>query len=735
MSKTRPFSAFIMLLSLLVTTLVGASLQAEAEATSAINPDPVSSWDFNEGTGFDVSGGGSNPVAGVVLGASWNLDLRAPIVNNNASLFFDGVNDRVRASGDTPLRVDDALTLAAWIYARGAGSHPDVGGIIIAKAGEYEIARFADGSLGWAVANTTPGWSWTDTNVIVPENEWTHVAFVYSAAEGLARMYVNGSEAHSMAVVGAIGDFIPAQNQFQIGARQDEDQHFDGGIDDVRFYDVALNSAEIAQLASRTSRNCSVPSAEHTTVRAAVTDLTCETVNIAAGDHFVTNIPVTHDVVVEGVGQEQTKLLADNDSVMARAFINESQQSLTLRDLAITRRFTEDDSPEGGGVINRSQASLTVENVAFFDNDWSTGTGSAIQNFGNMTVQDSLFHNNLSGNGGAIYAVGGTGAATLVDVRNSTFSNNRSTSSGGAIFAVQNVSLLVSGSTFSGNEAVDSGGAVAISGGVTGSMGNIIFRNNSAESTGGAINAVTARYAVFDSLFEDNSAVRGGGVAATNSEVGIWRSLFFNNSAVSDGGGAYFSDCGFSSVFSSTFSGNGAQTGGGAYVKQDGPCGRSDEPREAQALGVTISASTFANNRADANQGAGLYSIQAIVLQYTLFDNADDGTNCALISTSPVAHEGSGHNLFTDGGCGLLQATDIVNTDPMLGTLQDNGGFTWTHAISAESPAYQARPCAGRVGSTPLDQRGVERKLPLCDIGAFELVEYTVFLPMVSNTD
>ena len=63
-----------------------------------------------------------------------------------------------------------------------------------------------------------------------------------------------------------------------------------------------------------------------------------------------------------------------------------------------------------------------------------------------------------------------------------------------------------------------------------------------------------------------------------------------------------------------------------------------------------------------------------------------------------------GYNLSNDDGGGFLTAMgDQINTDPMLGPLQDNGGPTFTHALLTGSPAIDA----GKnftVGTT--DQRG-----------------------------
>jgi uncharacterized repeat protein (TIGR01451 family) len=61
-----------------------------------------------------------------------------------------------------------------------------------------------------------------------------------------------------------------------------------------------------------------------------------------------------------------------------------------------------------------------------------------------------------------------------------------------------------------------------------------------------------------------------------------------------------------------------------------------------------------------------------------------------------------------------------VSTDPLLGTLQDNGGLTFTHALL---PSSQAINGGDNSGCPSTDQRGVPRPQgAACDIGAYELI-------------
>jgi len=83
-----------------------------------------------------------------------------------------------------------------------------------------------------------------------------------------------------------------------------------------------------------------------------------------------------------------------------------------------------------------------------------------------------------------------------------------------------------------------------------------------------------------------------------------------------------------------------------------------------------------------------------------------------------------GYNLSSDTGGGYLNGPgDQINTDPLLGPLQDNGGPTFTHALLPGSPAIDT----GDPNFTPpplYDQRGpgfnrmVNGRI---DIGSFEV--------------
>jgi uncharacterized repeat protein (TIGR01451 family) len=85
--------------------------------------------------------------------------------------------------------------------------------------------------------------------------------------------------------------------------------------------------------------------------------------------------------------------------------------------------------------------------------------------------------------------------------------------------------------------------------------------------------------------------------------------------------------------------------------------------------------------------------------------------------TAPSANRNLIENNATSGNaCGTPYST----SDPNLGSLANNGGNTWTHALLSDSPAIDAVPVISCTVTT--DQRGVNRPQgAACDIGSYEL--------------
>jgi len=241
-----------------------------------------------------------------------------------------------------------------------------------------------------------------------------------------------------------------------------------------------------------------------------------------------------------------------------------------------------------------------------------------------------------------------------------------------------------------------SGAVFQVDSGVSLSLATLNIRFANAGGNGGAIlNNGTVNLEQVGLI--QNQAPQGGAIYNAGSLV-VHDSTFQKNSAQL--GGAVYNAPGASAFFlNSTFSGNSANSGGGVY----------DQNGTMDFSSVTL------NLNSALTDGATIYKTGATA-QISALNTIVAGTGLALCS-GPITS--NGHNLSSDNSCGFNAAGDIVNSNPALGPLQANGGFTPTHQPASNSPAVDTGDGAK---CPPADQRGSKRPSGCaCDIGAVEV--------------
>ena len=440
------------------------------------------------------------------------------------------------------------------------------------------------------------------------------------------------------------------------------------------------------------------------------------TIRLTSGD-----LVVEHGVTINGPGP--SVLTVDGNGTGRVFIIRALRKTVSISGLTIANGRVGDQQ-SGGGISNLSA---------------------------NLTLSDSAVTGNRADFGGGIYHAGGPEPATLTLV-NCTLDGNSvagvAVGQGGGIYNDGGI-VQISRSRLTGNSA---NGGASCCGRSPGGRGGAIFNDHGQvvlESTtlsdnsatrlaaplsddaprGGAIYndgaghlTFPAILKIFDSTVSDNDAQTniglGGGIYndgafSGSATVEIVASTLSGNSAGDGGGGVYSdgSDGGHALVHivDSTLSGNTAdQIGGGIrHVGTDG---------DAR---LEISGSTFADNSAEDGGSIELFGGPSTSLEVdsTIFAAGARGVTISNDGGTVTSH---GYNLSSDGADGVLSAaTDRVDTDPMLGPLQDNGGPTFTHELLTGSPAVDAIPIGD--SCSPTDQRGVSRPQgAACDIGAFE---------------
>lgn len=414
---------------------------------------------------------------------------------------------------------------------------------------------------------------------------------------------------------------------------------------------------------------------------------------------------------------------------------------------------------------------VSVSDSVFTNNSATTSRGGAINAFDmDLTIEDSVFDSNTAtgdnsySGGGAIYMGGETGIARI-RVSDSTFRLNQARNYGGAIYQSTGDTLTIEDTVFEDNSVVAAsnefgtgasaeahGGAITSDRSTDVTIARTSFTGNDAKSYGGAVyvgrSGRNGTVSIEDSTFANNSAsvsvsestLANGGAIYTDAvesdayQLNIRRSTFNGNNAEGSAGALYASGAGVGLLIeNSTFDANSAsEHSGGLYL--------------GALPGASISHVTATSNsvESDANVASGFIYASAptdhIEISHSVFlgnttGNDDAGNICV---SSEYSFDAQLSYSFWNGvnndavGC-RTPVTDqtVISSvsDPLLGSLQDNGGDTLTRYPALNSVLVDAGD-ANIQEAPDTDQRGSVRvSRGAIDIGA---VEYGNLPPEVS---
>lgn len=278
---------------------------------------------------------------------------------------------------------------------------------------------------------------------------------------------------------------------------------------------------------------------------------------------------------------------------------------------------------------------------------------------------------------------------------------------------------------------------------------NLIVSNNSASANGGGVyvKSIAALRVNYSSptftnvVIRDNTAARGGGFYTQNASPVLFNVTLSGNTATGGAGGGMnnqvldeiVDEVSIPLLTNVTFSGNTANGGGGMFNNNSNPI---------------LTNVTFSGNTANIRGGAMLNEGGSPVLRnVTVTGNtAPSGTGGSFRNilnavgeashpqvynsilwdngTEEITGDGTGSLTLVDslveGGCPSGgTCTNVLNSNPLLGSLANNGGFTRTHALGVGSSAIDAGGVNAACAS--VDQRGVTRPQgSACDMGSYE---------------
>lgn len=430
-------------------------------------------------------------------------------------------------------------------------------------------------------------------------------------------------------------------------------------------------------------------------------------VNFSCDGTIVVTNTITNvlNTILDGSGHSIS--LSGGNNV--RVFCVATNTTLTVTNLTIASGYCT--SPGGAGILNAG-GTLNLIGTTFSANQVQMGCcnvqGGAVLNLGGtLSASNCMFSGNsiaiheVQCQGGAVANAGGT--ATL---KNCLFNGNSAgglwwpvtgtvyqgpNGVGGAIYNDGTLKML--GCTIVSNTAT--GGM-----GTAGSPGTGQAGGNGGSGYGGALfNSGTV------SLI--NCTITGnhtGGASGSAGGSGTSSSPYGGNGGAGGNGGSAFgaicstngltmTNCTF--AFNDGGAGGGGAGGAGGFGTMPPPHGGNGSPGPTGQSGVAY---------------GGLVTSGAGIVNSVLTDSSPMG-NC----TGYVRD--LGHNLSSDAT--FTAATSLTNTDPKLGSLANNGGFTPTLALQLGSPAVDA---ADTASAPATDQRGVPRPFGrAADIGAYEL--------------
>jgi CSLREA domain-containing protein len=338
-------------------------------------------------------------------------------------------------------------------------------------------------------------------------------------------------------------------------------------------------------------------------------------------------------------------------------------------------------------------------------NGHSGQNGGAIDNSGTLTLDEVVIKANFAdGNGGGIYNDG------VLMIFGGIVGNNAASGNGGGIDN-NGGTLTTKGAILNNNVAGGSGGA--ISNNATLVIDHIWMHDNTASGNSGGDIYNSGAASIINSFIHNGIAAQNGGNIYSGDGSGL-SSLTISSTTLLRGlaganGGGVFND-GALNLTNVTIAENRAASGSGIYNVEN-----------IQSLNLT-NTTIVSNSNSSGSSGSGIFNAgTALTPKNTLI--AHNGTlgNCAGSGSISSA----GHNLTSDGTCSFTAAGDLINTNPLLGLLQDNGGVTFayggaapTYALLPGSPAINA---GTNVGCPATDQRNIPRpRGPNCDIGAYE---------------
>ena len=210
--------------------------------------DLMGYWTFEEGAGTTTADQSGYGITGTLINqVTWT---NSPF-GQHALLFQRVSGSKVDLDNPTILQqIANAMTVCAWVLPYTPASSAN--GRIFNKQGgsgargwSLECESGGGGTLAFQIASGPSSLVMVQTPTPIMSNQWIHVAGVFRPGQELD-LYTNGFLNNTLATT-VVTQYVNSLDVC-IGDRPTEGTPFNGLIDDVRIYDIALSQAQIQAL-------------------------------------------------------------------------------------------------------------------------------------------------------------------------------------------------------------------------------------------------------------------------------------------------------------------------------------------------------------------------------------------------------------------------------------------------------------------------------------------------------